>query len=334
MSSPINAIYHGTFTTNATPSPVTVSLPADATEFEIINLTDYETPAATVIIAKGYDASAAGYGVLKTGNGATPNVLAETVIIADGFTFFSDSAATAVSAATALNGTEISRAAIAVASTADTTTVPLAAGDVVRLYGTTGMLQLAGMDFTVGTVNANTNFQLVYLNNAGWAADATAGFWMKLPFSGVPLASGAIAPNPRLYPRNRYITSISLAAQAVIIMSVAHAYVVGEYVNIIVPTEFGMVQMHNKVAKITAVNYTTNSITVDVNSTGFTAFAFPTSAIAANGVTFAQVVPVGEITYDLNDASRNVSIRGVIIGATALAASKSYAWIAKKGLEI
>ncbi len=344
MSSPLNAVYTGTFTTDAAASPVTLKLPAGATEIEITNLTDWGSAAANtnIIQAKGYASMTAGSGETfpKTNGAATIGI--PTMQTGGCFTFFSDSAGQSPSAATAI--TAISRANPAVVSTGDTTTVPLAAGDVVRIYGTTAMLQVASMDFSVGTVVANTSFQLKYLSNGAFAADASAGFWRKLPFQAGPSVNvGGIVPDPRFYPRARYITAITAANPAVVTMSVAHSFTVGEKVRLVVPTVFGMTQMNNQLATITAVSYANNTITLDIDSSAFTAFAFPTSVVAAAGISFAQVVPVGEAAINtpalpvgnlLLDATKNSSVNGVIIGSTALVASKAYSWIAKKGLTI
>ena len=342
MSNPLIGSLTGTFTTDATPSPITLSLPSGATEITIRNETDYTAHAASIIEAKGQASSTANTALVFTGSGANPNVITETVLLTAGFTFFSDSAGGSPSAATALTG--ISQAATAVVSTGDTHTVPLVAGDVVRIYGTTGMLQVAGMDFSVGTIITDTSFQLKYLNSAAFGAAATAGFWRRIPFASGPSVNiGGIAPDPRFYPRRRYITAITAANPAVVTLSVAHAFTVGEKVRLIVPAVFGMTQMNNLIATITAVNYTLNTITLDVDASAFTAFAFPTSAIGAAGITFAQVIPVGEaavntvampVGNNLNDATLNASINGVIIAPGVLVASKSYSWIAKKSMSI
>jgi len=338
MSSPLNAVYTGTFTTDATPSAVTLNLPASATEIEVINITDLNTPAATVIKAEGFSGGAAGTAIIHTGNGATPNVLAPTGIITNGFTFFDDSGLVPNGAAVAI--TAITGANPAVASSAS----PAVVGDVVRVYRTTAMLQVAGMDFTVTAVNPGVTQTFGYADLSLFVGSpATAGFMRILPFKGVPLSSGAIAPDPRFYPRNRYITAITAGATTLVQMSVAHAYHVGEKVRLIVPQEFGMVEINGLLGTVIAVNYTTNTITLDINSTGFTAFAFPTSVIAAGGINFAQVVPVGEAAINtialpvgnsLDDRTRNTSIKGVVVGTSCLAASKTYQWIAKKGLAI
>jgi hypothetical protein len=101
--------------------------------------------------------------------------------------------------------------------------------------------------------------------------------------------------------------------------------------------------MNNLLGVITAINTTTNTITVNIDSSGFTAFAFPTSAIAALGVSFALVVPVGEAAINsssqpfgnlLDDATRNISFNGVIIGTAVQSASKLYQWVAERGITI
>jgi hypothetical protein len=339
MSSPINAMLNGTFTTDATPSAVTLSLPSGATEIEIINVTDFNTPAASIITAEGYSSTLAGSAITKTGNGATPNVLTERVVVTGGFTFFDDSGLAPIGGAVVNAAGGITQANGAVVTSATTPAV----GSVVRMYNTTAMLQIAGMDFTVTAINPGVTMTLGYLNSAGFAAAATANSFRVLPFAGVPLSSGQIAPDPRFYPRNRYITAITAGATTLVQLSVAHSYQVGEKVRINVPAEFGMVEINGLLGTVIAVNYTTNTITLDINSTGFTAFAFPTSAVAAAGINFAQCVPVGEAAVNtialpvgnrLDDRTRNTSVKGVVIGSGVLVASKSYAWIAKKGLTI
>jgi hypothetical protein len=81
-----------------------------------------------------------------------------------------------------------------------------------------------------------------------------------------------------------------------------------------------MVEMNGLLGTITAVttSATVNSITVNIDSSGFTAFAFPTSAVAALGIGVPEVTPVGEAAASpyqnlLDDATRNVSITGVSI---------------------
>jgi hypothetical protein len=319
-----------------------LNLPSGATEIEITNLTDWGSANANtnVMIAQGRSSLLPGYGLVryKTNGAATlGGTTADTMLTTGGFTFFSDSANQNLGAAVAITGINQINHPLALSATTG------AIGDVVRVYGTTGMLQVAGMDFTVTAVNAGVSQTLGFLDASGFAAPATAGFYRRIPFAESDVLGVTIAPNPRYYPRARYITSITQAASAVITMSVTHHFQVGEKVRIVVPASFGMPEINNYLATVTAIAHsaTVNSITVDFNSVGATAFAFPTSAIAALGTSFAMVIPVGEAAVNtialpvgnlLDDRTRNVSMNGVIIGASALVASTNYQWIIKKGL--
>ena len=106
MSTPIHAELTGSFTTNATPSPVTLNLPSSATEIEIINVTDYNAHAAAITKAKGYSSLASGAADVWTGSGANPNVMTLTQVLTGGFTFFSFSNANSL----AQVGTRVTKA--------------------------------------------------------------------------------------------------------------------------------------------------------------------------------------------------------------------------------
>lgn len=323
MSTPIHAMVSSTFVSAG--AVVNISVPCGYNKIELFNLTSLgSTAAATPVMeAYGTDQMPAGsaFYANKT-NGAATNAL--TISTATGgFTFLPDSGTQAPTNPVVITG--ITNAAPPVVSTANTGN--LTTGSIVRVYGTTGQLNIAGMDFTVNTVVTNTSFNLAYMVAPG--AAGTAGFWEQIPF------------DARYYPVRRYITAITQASSAVITLSVTHGYTVGQSVRIIVPAAFGMTQINGLLGAITAINTTTNTITVNINSTNFTAFAFPTSAIAATGVTFAQVVPVGETATNsasqpwgnlLDDRTYNESITGITIGATIQTSGETYQWIAYKGV--
>ena len=218
--------------------------------------------------------------------------------------------------------TAITNATPAVASTATTVSV----GDIVRVYGTTGMLQIGGYDFTVTAVNVNVTQTFGYLPAAGFGAAATAGFYKKLsPY------------DLQFYPRKRYITAITQAAAgAVVTLSVTHGYVVGQKIRFHVGSAYGMTQIDKLIGTITAINTTTNTITVDIDSSAFTAFAFPTSAVyAATKPTPAHIVPVGEVSTILTGAVDNVGYRGVYLGTSVVGANTNVMqWRAFKGLTL
>jgi hypothetical protein len=150
-------------------------------------------------------------------------------------------------------------------------------GDRVRVYDTTGMLQIAGYEFTIGNVSAN-DFELSYLDASGFAAAATAGNVRRIPNP------------PHFRPERNYVTGISAASSAVITLSLTHGLVVGDFVSLSIPSGFGMVEMDGLRGKVTAVSTANNTVTVDIDSTNFTAFAFPASASAGSP---ALLIPYG-----------------------------------------
>ncbi len=195
-------------------------------------------------------------------------------------------------------------------------------GDRVRIYGSTGMLQIAGMDFTVTAVNAN-DFTIAYLDSSGFAAAATAGTARRLP------------SNPIYFPYTLYVTNISQAASAVVTMSVTHGLSIGQVVRMRCPAAFGMSEINGLEGEITAVNTTTNTITLDIDSSAFTAFAFPTSATAAAGVDFPQVIPFGDAGNVLAGAQDNVSTFQVRLGTSAIGGNADVMeWIAERALAL
>lgn len=199
-------------------------------------------------------------------------------------------------------GTAITAASPAVVSDANNPAV----GDIVRVYNTTGMLQIAGMDFSVTAISAGVSYTLGYLDASGFAAAGTN-------------ADYRIIPQRYYTPTRRWITGITAANPAVITVSVAHNYLVGDKIRINVPAAFGMTQMNNKLVTITAV--TASTITTDIDSSAFTAFAFPTSATAAAGVTFASITPVGEVATKLTSPIKNGAYYAMELGTAVCGAN-------------
>lgn len=167
-----------------------------------------------------------------------------------------------------------------VVSMANTGTI--AVGDYVRLYSTTGELQIAGYTFQVTAVTANTSITLGYMASSGitFAADATAAQVVKF----IP---------SKYYPHWSYIANITKASQAVVYFTSKNDYTVGEIVSFRVPSAYGMDEINNKTARVLSVtnSSTVSSITIDLDTSGYTTFAFPTSATAAAGVSPAICVP-------------------------------------------
>ncbi len=201
--------------------------------------------------------------------------------------------------------TAISNAAIPVVTNSGIN--GLVAGDVVRIINTTLAQQLGGFDFTVGhNTLTDTTFSLDYMSQI---VAGTAGSWRKINFQ------------PQFYPRRRFITGMTAASNMVITMSVTHGFTVGQAVRLIVPAGYGMVEANTLIGNITAIDTTVttgNTITVDIDSSAFTAFAFPVTADVP--FTPALVIPVGETANEasanlLDDATDNVSFIGMQLAA-------------------
>jgi hypothetical protein len=190
----------------------------------------------------------------------------------------------------------VSNATPPVVSTANTGS--LSNGNIVRLFNVTGAQQLGGLDFTIGNVVTNTSFTLAY---APTIVAGTTGTYRAIPF------------DYYFYPPTRVISNISQAVQPIITLLVTHAFTVGQRVRLIVPTvtatAYGMTQLNNVETTIVAINQAdsngvTNTITVNVDTSAMTAFAWPLTADPVH--TPAQVVPVGENTAQAITSGTNI----------------------------
>lgn len=317
-------IQQGSFT--STGANTTIQLRSDVDWMRVYNYTQAATQQATGRGVEFYwqRGMSAGTGIeyKKTNSADALNLV---TLASGGFTLINSS----VTTPGALNSTitAISTASTPVVSASSTT--GLATGGVVRIINVAGAQQLGGMDFTVGTVTANTSFPLAYMAQLGGAG--TTGSFRVIPF------------DPMYYPTRRYITAITAANPAVITLSVTHGYKVGQQVRIMVPAAYGMIEMNNLVANITAINTSTNTITTDIDASAFTTFAFP--ATAAVPFTPAMVVPVGETANSsisdpnlLDDATINTGYIGMILagGAQSPAGSSSDViyWVAGKSFNM
>lgn len=205
-----------------------------------------------------------------------------TSTASDGFTYVTTTPVVEPQAANAI--TAITAASPAVVTQTNT----YSEGDIVRIYSTTGMLQIAGMDFQISTVSGS-GYTLTGLRAAGFATPGTAGFTRR------------ISKYSAVDPQFLYITEITQATQAVVRTSVDPTpyYVVGMKIYFSIPASFGMTQMNGLTGTITAVSAANYTVTVDIDSTAFTAFAFPASTSSPTAQLFATYSPAGQSTrYD------------------------------------
>lgn len=274
---------------------------------EVENYTQIASPTnGTGVRFRWYNGMNAGYAIQDTVSGA--GALSTGLLTSNGFSLVQTIQPATPSAL--LTGTTITNATPPVASSAATS--GLANGNIVKIINCTGAPQLNGYDFTVNTVVANTSFHLPYMIAPGNAGTAFTYRYYTY--------------DAQYYPRRRDITNITQASSAVVTMSVTHGLTPGQYVVFNIPSQFGMTQLNGVRALITAVNTTNNTITVNVNSTGFTAWSFPTATVAAAPFTRAQVIPFGDgldptnllqTSATLAGATYNTAINGVYLAPGA-----------------
>ena len=115
---------------------------------------------------------------------------------------------------------------------------------------------------------------------------------------------GTAIENPNFQPALRLITALTIAENATVTTSFDHDYLIGLIVRILVPNEFGMIQVNKEVGTIIEVP-TDDTFVIDIDTRGFDTFIVPDPEEWFINE-FPSVVPVGEINSSLEQATRNV----------------------------
>jgi hypothetical protein len=232
---------------------------------------------------------AAGTGIV-TYKGAASAVLDGDTLVTGGFTLYDPSGQDPLALPVVGNpvattaSTNATRPVVSTASTAG-----VVVGSVVRMSNT-AQTDVNGIDMVVGAVTVNTSFTLLTATNALATAPGAiggAGFYRVINF------------DPMFYPRRRFVTNITQAVNAQVSTSVAHNYVPGQEVRFTIPTVSGMVQLNaspanNYLSAIVLTVVDAYNFTINIDTTAFTAFTWPT--IAQQPSSFPEVAPVGEDT--------------------------------------
>lgn len=320
-----------------------LNIRSDFDWIRVYNLTQLTQAAADKAVEfywqSGMD-SGAGIKWTKLGSVANDPLTLGALTAGTGFTPIDQSNKSSwVSTAQATTG--ISNATSPVVSTAATN---VSVGDVVILSqtsaqrGTANASSMLGIPWQIGAVNSGVSFTL----------GATLS---QAPGAGIAAAAGSfrlLNPQSAYLPALRYIVQVDVSTPTapVVYTSMKHGYSNGDVVTFYVSSSLnGMVEANQLSAKVTDATTNEYYFTCDLDTTGFTAFAFPLAAdvaAAGNAYTPAHVVPAGmdsakaiALSADLlADAVYNQEIIGVkLAGGADLpagAANDVMYWVAGK----
>ncbi len=319
MPMPFSFIGKWNYTNPATPVAVNIPMTDKPDWIFVEDLTLYgSSSAAAAAKSEWFSGMAQGSykGTGQTAN-ATPasRVLYPTSGTSGGFTFINQTQPPTYAkvAITAVDGTTF------IVSTGTTTGVNV--GDLVRLINVVGAQQISSILFKVTAVSAGVSITLGMAATAASAgftvANGTTGFYQKV-YPGF------------MYPSLRPVLHITQATQAKVYFGSPNDFTVGELVDFQIPSSFGMDEMSNLTATpregltgnpvgaarvlVVTNTATESSITLDYDTTGFTAFAYPVSAdindVKSPPVCFpagAGVVPYnGSATIPLSPPGTNL----------------------------
>lgn len=290
-----NKMAKGKFT--STGAAQVINLPFVPDYIEMINYTAAATPTNHGIPKAWWDVNMGqGFGVVDLFN-ATPVLTTDDVQV-NGFSTFQGGLALQYGATQLVSTITGANPAVVTASAAH----GLKSGDVVifqNIYqtSTTGMQQIAGMPFTV-TVTGATTFTIPWnTNQSNYAAYTYV--------AQSPRASFKKVLYPYLYfPGTAVISNITTGTTTTIDTTSAHNFVVGQEVALRIPTIWGTYQLNslpNTIIPgspiygyvIAVTDY--NTVVVNINSTGYTAFNSNQVFASFPGEQWPQIVAVGDV---------------------------------------
>lgn len=297
----LDNIIQGSFTADG--NAHNFSIRSDVDAIEVFNYSAFNNTSSNPFMFRWFRGMPQGSAMVLS-SGAS-NALTTSLIASGGITLINTADPQTPSAL--LTGTTISNTAPPIAASG--ATGGLANNNIVEIINCTGAPQLNGYQFTVDTVVANTNFHLAYMIAPGNAGTAFSYRYFQY--------------NPMYYPRNRLITNITQATQAVVKLSVTHNLTAGQMIVFNIPRQFGMTQLNGIRATIQSVDTTNNTVTVNVDTSAMSAWTFPTASVAAAPFTPAQIIPFADnvdpttpliTSATLAGATQNQAIIGVNLG--------------------
>lgn len=267
--------------------------------------------------------------VVTTGAGPADGTSFVTSATGTGFTTIQAGLALQYGPTVLLGGSGgITKASSAVVTT--TSAHGLVSGNVVVFSNlaqssSTGMQQIAGIPFVV-TVTGSTTFTIPWnTNQTNYTAISSGGL--------NTLASFKKVLYPALYaPGQAFISALSLSSTTSVTTTAPHNFQVGQEVAFRIPSAWGTTQLNslpNVVIPgspiygfVTAVGSST-TLTVNINSSSYTAFNSNQPFASYPGQQFPQIVAVGDVNagFGLNANGPNAPSPTVYNGFSTTAAS-------------
>lgn len=280
MVLPYSFIGKWNYTNPATPVAVNIPMTDRPDWIFVKNLSNWGNDAAVTAIESEWFSGMSQGSFISMDQAVTSGALSTNIGTTGGFTFIDQTnpPTYAKVAITGVDGTTF------IVLTGTTTGINV--GDFVRLINVVGAHELSSILFKVTAVSAGVSITLgmaATAASAGWTiANGTTGFYQKV-YPGF------------MYPALRPVLYITQATQAKVYFGTPNDFTPGELVDFQIPTAYGMTQLSNLtgIAKnINSINppgaarvlvvtntATESSITLDYDTTGFTAFVYPTSAV-------------------------------------------------------
>lgn len=321
--------------TNTASTPYFLPVPCQIDEFYLKNLTRSGVTSSGTAgsltsdrIVEGFFAPrymTANTALIKQ-NGTVSGVLAPLNngnLAQNGFTIYN--------AASLTNGPNIAVASFVPGTTTVFTTGAahgFRVGDIVRIGSMTSAPQMGGLLMAVTAVGSTTTFTTLF-NSSN--AVTSVGVVYKVSNVNLP-------PRSLYFPEVRAIASITAANPVVVTTLIPQNYAVGEKVRFQIPSQYGMTQLNSTQNglpvefTIRAVNNAlgTQTITLDVDGSGFTAFSWPGATNYPRS--FPVMIPQGEGNLNnitgvapaplpyanqnvLSFARQNLAYNGILIGA-------------------
>lgn len=297
----ITIIQQGRFTSDGTAQ--TLQIRSDLDWMEVINYTQSATTQTTGrgVMFRWQRGMSDGTGVMFTKQDSA-NALDLETLSTGGFTLVDSSTA---GLGPVVTGTTITKADPPVCTAAGH---GYSNGDLVQLSNLTNMPQLSQVVWTIGNVTTNT-FELTYMDTN------TANFTAETAFEVRKVPPSFFNPEPS----GRSIANIVSSGTSTVVTLPTSLdsfdVSVGAVMRLVVPAVFGMTEIDGMTGTVTAVSTANNTVTLDIDSSSFTAFAWPAST--AVPFTLAQAITIGASGSAAVDPADNVGYLGMVLGAGA-----------------